>query len=85
MEPHSITAVHPIWRPGDVVLDGNSNVRVRSDNPRRPWGYPGEGDTLDRFGNPYGGEGGLDEEDVPCPRRLLVRAGKIPDSPVVEE
>lgn len=51
MEPHSITAVHPIWRPGDVVLDGNSNVRVRSDNPRR----------------------------------LLVRAGKIPDSPVVEE
>lgn len=64
------------WEPGDVVLDAAGNIRVRTDHPRWPWGYPNEGQTRMPDGSPSWPSGSLAEEEVQRPLVLLVRHGR---------
>lgn len=75
-EVHKITAIDGVWRPGDVVLDADGNIRVRSASPQWPWDYPNEGFTRDAFGGTSVPEGGLKDEDLERPLTLLVRDGQ---------
>ncbi|MFD6468700.1 hypothetical protein [Streptomyces goshikiensis] len=75
-EIHKITSLDATWKPGDVVLDAEGNIRVRSDHPKWVWDYPNEGSTRTVFGDPAIPEGGLEEKDVPRPLVLLVRDGQ---------
>lgn len=77
MDPaYKITGLDETWQPGDVVLDAEGNLRVRSDHPKWTWGYPNEGPTRDAFGAPAWPQGSLEESDVPRPLVLLVRDGR---------
>lgn len=73
-EVHKITSIDDVWQPGDIVLDANGNLRVRTTHPLYVWAYPDEGQT--RF--PYGHypEGGIEDSQVPRPLTLLVRDGQ---------
>ncbi|MFF3249768.1 hypothetical protein ACFYWP_01890 [Actinacidiphila glaucinigra] len=73
---HKITSLDSTWKPGDVVLDAEGNLRVRSEHPKWVWDYPNEGSLRDRFGHLTFPEGGLEEKDVPRPLTLLVREGR---------
>lgn len=84
-EAQSITSVHPIWRPGDVVLDANGDIRVRTAHPKWVWDYPNEGSTRSQFGGPFVPEGALEDSDVPRPLTLLVRDGQAVGGRVLEE
>ncbi|MFD4830163.1 helix-turn-helix transcriptional regulator [Streptomyces uncialis] len=64
------------WQPGDVVLDGAGNIRVRTDHPHWVWGYPNEGATRAPDGRPSFPSGSLSEEEVVRPLTLLVRDGR---------
>lgn len=79
-EVHKITSLGATWRPGDVVLDADGNLRVRSARPRWVWDYPDEGRTRSHVP-----EGGLEEHDVPRPLTLLVRDGLPVGGRVVDE
>lgn len=81
----SITGVHPVWRPGDVVLDADGNLRVRSAHAKWVWDYPDEGSTLDAFGSPRVPDGGLEDSDVRRPLVLLVRDGQAVAGRPLEE
>lgn len=82
---HEITSLGSTWLPGDVVLDAKGNLRVRTDHPKWVWEYPNEGSTLDVFGQPAHGEGGLEEEDVVRPLTLLVRNGQAVTGKQIED
>jgi hypothetical protein len=73
---HKITSLDSTWRPGDIVLDADGNLRVRSDHPRWVWDYPNEGGTRDALGRLAVPEGALEEHDVLRPLTLLVRDGQ---------
>lgn len=73
---HKITSLDSTWRPGDVVLDADGEIRVRSDHPRWVWDYPNEGGTRDRFTGTSVPEGALEDHDVRRPLTLLVRNGQ---------
>ncbi|MGO4630528.1 hypothetical protein AB4225_06225 [Streptomyces sp. 2RAF24] len=73
---HKITSLDSTWTPGDVVLDANGEIRVRSDHPKWVWDYPNEGGTRSAFGGPFIPNGGLEEKDVARPLTLLVRNGQ---------
>ncbi|WP_406192252.1 hypothetical protein OH733_05610 [Streptomyces griseus] len=72
---HNITSLGATWKPGDVVLDANGNIRVRSEHPKWLWDYPNEGSTR-HLGQVSVPEGGLEESDVARPLILLVRDGQ---------
>jgi hypothetical protein len=80
-----VTGPEAAWRPGDVVLDADGNIRVRSTNPEWPWDYPNEGLTRARLGGPSVPDGGLEERQVPRPLILLVRGGQAVGGRQVEE
>ncbi|MEU3289911.1 hypothetical protein [Streptomyces longwoodensis] len=73
---HKITNLDDTWRSGDVVLDADGNLRVRSAHPLWVWDYPDEGSTRAAQGGPQIPEGGLAEHDVKRPLTLLVRDGQ---------
>ncbi|MBJ7902799.1 hypothetical protein IF655_05750 [Streptomyces sp. DSM 110735] len=83
---HTITTLHPIWKPGDVVLDAEGALRVRAtDNVAYPWGYPDEGGLRDKFGDLSRHDGGLRDEDLRRPLILLVRDGQPIGGRLIEE
>ncbi|MFJ6841364.1 helix-turn-helix transcriptional regulator [Streptomyces griseoluteus] len=84
---HTITALGATWQPGDVVLDAEGNIRVRSDHPKWVWGYASEGPVRDRLlgGRPTVPEGALEEHDVPRPLTLLIRDGQPIGGRTIEE
>lgn len=84
-EVHKITSLDSDWQPGDVVLDAEGNLRVRSAHVRWVWDSPGEGSTRAFQGGPEIPEGGLEEKDVPRPLVLLVRNGQAVAGPQIEE
>src|ERR1044072_4536276 len=75
-EVHKITSLDASWKPGDVVLDAEGSIRVRSDHPKWVWDYPNTGGTRDNIGGPAIPDGALEEKDVPRPLILLVRDGR---------
>lgn len=82
---HKITSLGSTWQPGDVVLDAKGDLRVRTDHPKWVWDYPNEGNTLDVFGQPAYGEGGLEDHEVVRPLILLVRNGQAVSGERIEE
>ncbi|WHM35706.1 hypothetical protein [Streptomyces sp. BPTC-684] len=82
---HKITSLDETWQPGDVVLDAEGILRVRSDHPKWVWDSPGEGDTRSSAGGPYVPEGGLEDSKVPRPLILLVRDGRAVAGRPIEE
>ncbi|MCY0947168.1 hypothetical protein [Streptomyces antarcticus] len=82
---HKITSLGGAWKPGDVVLTADGELRIRAtNNPIYPWGYPNEGSLRSEFGEPHF-EGALREEDVARPLTLLVRDGIAVGGRLVEE
>lgn len=71
---HKITSLDDTWKPGDVVLDANGQLRVRSAHPKYTWAYPDEGDT--RFAHGHYPDGDIEDHEVPRPLTLLVRGGQ---------
>lgn len=84
-DAHKITSLDATWKPGDVVLDGAGEMRVRSAHPRWVWDYPNEGGTRDRTGSAAIPEGALEDADVPRPLTLLVRDGQAVGGRVLNE
>lgn len=80
-----ITSLDAVWQRGDVVLDAEGNLRVRSDHARWVWDYPNDGSLRDRFGGAYVPDGGLEEKDLPRPLTLLVRDGFAVGGRVIDE
>ncbi|MDI5964811.1 hypothetical protein [Streptantibioticus silvisoli] len=81
---HNITSLDDTWQPGDVVLDADGNLRMRSEHPLFVWDYPDEGSTRSQFGGPRIPDGGLEDHDVPRPLVLLVRNGQAVSGRAVE-
>lgn len=73
---HTITSLDATWKPGDVVLDAEGNLRVRSAHPKWVWDYTSEGTTRAPDGGPAVPDGALEDRDVPRPLILLVRDGQ---------
>ncbi|MEV0256394.1 hypothetical protein AB0H82_19290 [Streptomyces sp. NPDC050732] len=84
-KPQNISSLHPVWRPGDVVLDADGNLRVRTEHTRWPWDYPNEGGTRSQFGGASVPEGGLEELEPIRPLTLLVREGHAVGGHVAKE
>jgi hypothetical protein len=82
---HKITSLDATWQPGDVVLDAEGNLRIRSTHPQYVWDYPNEGSLRDRFGNLMLPDGGVEESDVARPLTLLVRNGQPVGGLLIEE
>ncbi len=81
---HNITSMSDTWQPGDVVLDANGDIRMRSEHPKWVWDFPNEGATRSNFGGPFIPDGGLEDHDVPRPLVLLVRNGQAVSGRAVE-
>ncbi|MFF7966736.1 hypothetical protein ACFZC3_15390 [Streptomyces sp. NPDC007903] len=82
---HAITTLGAAWQPGDVVLDADGNIRVRSDHPKWAWDYAFEGSVRDHTGGPAVPEGALEEHDVPRPLTLLIRDGQPVGGRLIKE
>ncbi|MFJ7785748.1 hypothetical protein ACIQY8_24200 [Streptomyces albidoflavus] len=74
-KPQNIRIPHSVWRPGDVVLDAEGNLRVRSDSVHWPWASPDDGETRKLAGGAYVPDGEMGELDPIRPLKLLVRDG----------
>lgn len=84
-KPQNISSLHATWRPGDVVLDADGRIRVRSAHVKWVWDSPGEGDTRSQFGGAYVPEGGLEELEPIRPLTLLVREGQAVAGHIAKE
>ncbi|MFD3573857.1 hypothetical protein [Streptomyces sp. NPDC058644] len=84
-KPQNISSLHAVWRPGDVVLDADGEIRIRSEHTKWVWDYPNEGSTRANFGGPFVPEGGLEEKDLRRPLTLLVRDGQAVAGRVIDE
>lgn len=73
---HKITSLDATWKPGDVVLDAEGNLLVRSAHPHWVWDYPSEAGLRDHFGNLSIPEGAVEEGYAVRPLILLVREGR---------
>jgi hypothetical protein len=82
---HKITTLDDTWQPGDVVLDDDGQLWVRSDNPQWVWDHPLEGATRNTYGGPEVPEGGYEEADAKRPLVLLVRGGRAVGGRAIEE
>ncbi|MGW3390507.1 hypothetical protein [Streptomyces cinereoruber] len=84
VEVHNVTRLDAVWKHGDVVLDAEGNIRVRSDHPQWVWDTPGSEHTRNGYGGAYAPSGGLEEEDVVRPLILLVRDGQAVGGRAIE-
>ncbi|WP_411121461.1 hypothetical protein [Streptomyces sp. x-19] len=82
---HKITNLDDTWQPGDVVLDAEGTLRVRSAHPKWVWDSPGEGETRSNVGGPAVPEGGQEDHEVPRPLILLVRNGQAVAGRAIEQ
>ena len=86
MDPaEKITSLDATWKPGDVVLDANAHILVRTDHPKWVWGYPNDGWTRTALGEPSFPDGALEDKDAPRPLTLLVRDGQAIGGRLIQE